>query len=308
MSELKILIGTSTFGAVDDAPLRKLSAAGFEAVLNPHGRKLTRDEIMGLLTADVVGLLAGLEPLDRQVLEHSSLKALSRVGVGMSNVDVDAAGDLGITVCFTPNAPTTAVAELAVGSLLSLLRMIPAMDRSLHEGGWDKRVGTQLEGKTVAIIGFGRIGRRFAELLEPFRVRLVVVDPSIDEPQAHGHPVVSLSEALAQADIVSFHASGDACILGEEAFSLMRTGCFVMNASRGGVVDEAALVRALDSGKVQGAWIDTFEEEPYAGALSAYSNVLLTPHVGTYTAECRLAMELEAVDNLLEALGTNNLA
>ncbi len=299
---MKVLIGTSTFGVADDAPLRRLADVGLTPVLNPFARKITDDELPGLLTEDTVGLVAGLETLDRPMLAGSHLKAISRVGVGMSNVDQDAARDLGIAVFSTPDAPTQAVAELAVGSLLALLRRVPEMDRDMHARRWNKQLGLQLGDRTVAIVGFGRIGRRIASLLAPFGTRVLVVDPMMEGTAPGGFPVLSLDDALEQADVVSVHASGDKPILDEAAFGHLKDGSYVLNASRGGCVDEDALLAALTSGKVAGAWVDTFEAEPYDGPLCDHPRVLLTPHIGSNTAEARVQMEAEAVENLIGGL------
>ena len=299
---MKVLIGTSTFGVADDAPLRRLAEVGLTPVLNPFARKITDAELPALLTDDTVGLVAGLETLDRPMLAGSHLKAISRVGVGMSNVDQDAAQELGIAVFSTPDAPTQAVAELAVGSLLALLRRVPEMDRDMHAHQWTKQLGLQLSDRTVAIIGFGRIGRRIASLLAPFGTQVLVVDPMLEGTAPGGFPVLSLNDALEQADVVSVHASGDKPILDEAAFAHLKDGSYVLNASRGGCVDESALLVALTSGKVAGAWVDTFEVEPYDGPLCDHPRVLLTPHIGSNTAESRVQMEAEAVENLIGGL------
>ena len=299
----KILLGPSSFAETDKAPFTRLQDAGYEVIDNPYKRKLTKSELFDLLTPDVIGIIAGLEPLDREVLSRSNLKVVSRVGSGMSNVDLQAAEELDIAIRSTPNGPTEAVAELTVGALLSLLRMIPQMDRALHAGKWDKRIGTQLEGKCIAIVGYGRIGRRVAELLAPFHVRLLVVDPYLTQPHAAGAELMPLDQALALADIISLHSSGEACLLGEQEFRLMKPGAFLLNVARGGLVSEEALIAALDEGRVAGAWLDTFGAEPYAGALCGRADVVLSPHVGSYTLECRQGMEHEAVTNLLAVLG-----
>jgi D-3-phosphoglycerate dehydrogenase len=295
----KILIAPSTFGAVDKAPVERLRQAGAHIVQNPYKRKLTKEELHSLLPG-VIGLIAGLEPLTRDVLEKSQLKVISRCGVGLSNVDLQAAADLGIAVRSTPDAPTTAVAELTIGAMLTLLRMVGRMDRDLHDGIWNKRIGTQLEGRTVVIIGFGRIGQKVASLLAPFNVKIIAVDPCRTE--CSSVQVLPLHEALRHADIVTAHCSGETCILGEKEFELLKLGAFVLNAARGGLIDEKALLKSLDDGRVAGAWFDSFDEEPYGGPLTKYPQVILTPHVGSYTQECRARMELEAVDNLLAAL------
>lgn len=298
----KILIGPSSFAETDKAPLERLLSAGYEVVDNPYKRKLTKNELLTLLTSEVTGIIAGLEPLDGDVLRHSKLKVVSRVGSGLSNVDMPAADELGIKVCSTPNGPTAAVAELTIGALLGLLRMITVMDNALHNGKWSKKIGVQLEGKSVAIIGFGRIGRRVSELLKPFNVRLLVVDPS----PVTGVVAVSLKEALTEADIVTLHSSGEDCIIGENEISIMKPGVFILNVARGGLISEYALIKALESGKVAGAWLDTFKEEPYSGPLCRFPNVVLTPHVGSYTLECRKQMEMDAVSNLLNSLPEKN--
>jgi len=156
-------------------------------------------------------------------------------------------------------------------------------------------------GRTVAIIGFGRIGRKVAEFLRPFDVRLLVVDPYIQDATS----CISLEEALSAADIVTLHASGNTVILGPKEFECMKQGTFLLNASRGDLIDEKALLNALEKGIVAGAWLDTFSTEPYHGPLANYLQVILTPHATTYSAQCRLGMEMESVKNLLAGLEAN---
>lgn len=298
--KIKILLGPSTFAELDRAPLQKLLDAGFEVIENPYKRKLTKEELLKLLSG-VVGLIAGLEPLTRDVLEKSSLKVISRCGAGLSNVDVRAADELRIAVRSTPSGPTAAVAELTVGCLLSLLRFVPLMDRALHKKEWVKKTGRQLSEMTAAVIGFGRIGRKVGGLLLAFGAKVLAVDPFLSG-HVDGVPVVLLDEALQKADVITLHSSGEECLLGAREFSQMKKGAYLLNAARGGLVDENALAKALDSGHVAGAWLDTFSQEPYQGVLCRYEQVLLTPHIGSYTLECRRAMEMESVENLMEAL------
>ena len=297
MKGVKVLLGPSSFGSLDQEPVDRLKAAGCEIIHNPYKRKLTKIEVMDLLKRDVSGLIAGLETLDREVMDRSNLKVISRCGSGLSNIDKEAARELGIEVRSTPNGPTLAVAELTVGAMISLVRMIPQLSEDLRSGNWNKRMGRQLSGMTVAIIGYGRIGQHVAKLLKPFNVNVLVVDPynkNIDSK-------VSLEEALLKADLITLHCSGEEQILGEKEFSQMKDGTYVLNVARGTNIDEGALIEALDSGKVAGAWLDTFCEEPYHGRLREYKQVILTPHIGSYTREGRKAMEIETADNLIEA-------
>jgi D-3-phosphoglycerate dehydrogenase len=296
----KILIGPSTFAALDSKPMDMLMDAGFEVVNNPFGRKLAKEELIELLRG-VTGLIAGLETLDEYVMRQSELEVISRCGSGMSNVDIEAAKKLGIKVFSTPSGPTSAVAELTLGALLSLLRMIPLMNRDLHEGRWNKKIGRQLEGKTIVIIGFGRIGRRLAELLAPFETKILLVDPFLQDSKVK-FPVLTLEEALPQADIVTLHSSGESKIIGVKELSFIKPGALLLNAARGDLIDEGGLVNSIKEGRIQGAWIDTFSQEPYSGPLTEFEQVILTPHIGSYTAECRVAMETEAVENLLKGL------
>lgn len=297
----KVLIATSSFGEYDIAPLEKLKSYGFEIITNPFHRKLAKQELINLLIG-MDGLIAGLETIDREVIESSGLKVISRCGVEMSNIDLISAQKSGIIVKNTPDAPTVSVAELTIGAMLSLLRMLHLMDKDLHNKIWNKNIGVQLSGKTVVIIGFGRIGRYVAKLLSSFNVIILAVDTALSG-MVEQIKIVSLKEALAQADIITLHLSGNYLVLGENEFAMMKNGVFILNAARGGVIDENCLLEAIKIGKVAGAWLDTFTEEPYQGKLTECPQVILTPHVGSYSRECRQRMEMEAVDNLLDAWG-----
>ncbi len=298
----KVLIGPSSFADKDKSPMELLKKSGYDIIDNPYKRKLTKSELLELLRPEVVGLIAGLETLDREVLSRSNLKCISRVGSGLSNVDLKAAEELKIAVRSTPDAPTQAVAELTLGALLSLLRRIPEMNNDLHAGRWKKQIGFQLEGKRCLVIGYGRIGKRVAKLFDAFGAWVSIYDPFFVGETSFSR-AQSLESALPNSDVISLHNSGEQRLLGGKEFGLMKGGVIILNASRGGAIDVNELVGALKSGKVGGVWMDTFPEEPYEGPLANYPNALLTPHVGSYTLECRRMMETEAVTNLLSVIG-----
>ncbi len=302
---LRIVIGASTFAVKDRAPLKMLERAGVEIAMNPYGRPLTEAETIECLKgAD--GLIAGQEPLNRKVLASAAprLKALARVGIGMDNVDQQAARELGIKVSNTPDPPTQAVAELTMAAMLSLVRGLPAYNKALHAGNWIKTIRTGLAGATLLMIGYGRIGRRVGEYARMFGAKLLVCDPLAGpETLANGERLVGLHEGLGQADIVSLHASGAKPILDRAAFDAMRPGTILLNSARGKLIEESALVDALQSGKVGAAWLDVFWGEPYNGEVLKFDQVLASPHAATHTAQCRLGMESEAVRNLLRDLG-----
>lgn len=301
---MKIGVSTSSFSSSNPAPLERLRAAGVEYVPNPFGRRLTKPEAMEFV-APLDGLVAGLEPLDRDVLSGGShLRAVARVGIGISNVDLDAARDLGIRVSNTPAPPTDAVAELTMTAMLALIREFPQATQALRVGEWRKQVTGSLSGATVTIIGLGRIGRRVAELAGVFGARVLGVDPFLRaEAVPDGVTLVDLETGLAEGHVVSVHASGVDPILGSTELGRMQSGSILLNPSRGELVDESALGRALDEGRLAGAWFDAFWEEPYTGPLAGHDRFWGTPHVGTYTAPCRLDMEMEAVENVLRDLG-----
>jgi D-3-phosphoglycerate dehydrogenase / 2-oxoglutarate reductase len=300
----RVAIGPSSFAEADRAPLHALQQAGVEIVPNPFGRRLTEDETIAHLR-DVDGLVAGLEPLTERVLAASPrLKAIARVGIGMDNVDHAAAAARQVKVSNTPDEPARAVAELTVTALLALLRQLVPSDAALRAGGWKKIIGRGVAEETVLLVGFGRIGRRVAELLAPYGCRILVTDPALPpDGVPAGLESVALQDGLRQATVVSLHAGGRARLLGAAELETMPKGALLLNSARGELVDEAALVAALESGHLGGAWFDVFWQEPYTGPLATAPNVILTPHVGTYTRECRLGMETTAVRNLLRDLG-----
>ncbi|HBG47494.1 MAG TPA: hydroxyacid dehydrogenase [Deltaproteobacteria bacterium] len=301
----KVLISTTSFGKHDYTPVDLLTQSGFEPVMNPYGRTLRRDEVIDLASG-ASGIIAGTEPLDRTVLEKlPGLRIISRCGAGLDNVDMAAARRFGVEVYSTPYGPTLAVAELTVALALNLMRRVTEMDREIRAGMWQKMMGSLLSGKRLGILGFGRIGRKVAELMLPFGVDIFYCDPcrAKDEP---GCRAAGLRELLSWAEIVTVHAAPPGTakrVIGKAELALMRQGSCLINTSRGGVVDEAALYEALIEKRISGAALDVFEEEPYSGRLRELKNVILTPHIGSYAKEARVGMELAAVNNLLAGFG-----
>lgn len=299
-----VYISTSSFGRVDDQPLRLLAQRGFTFRMNPFGRPLTAEEaIDALRSAD--GLVAGTEPLTREVLAQANrLRVISRCGAGLDNVDLSAAEELGITVLHTTHAHVDAVAELTLGAMIASLRNIPHNDRTVRNKQWNKSLGQLLQGRTVGVIGLGKVGRALVRLLKPFDVQLVSFDLQPDTAFANDHAIhmTSLDELLSTAEIVTLHIPYEAGVhhlIDRDALAQMRPGAYLINTARGGLIDESALYESLRLNKLGGAFIDTFEREPYRGPLTRLPNAILSPHVGAYAEESRLAMEIEAVENLL---------
>lgn len=303
----EILISTSSFGSTERTALDVLREAGLKIRLNPHGRKLKTDESIALLE-NVTGLIAGTETLDRAVLTKAhKLKVISRVGTGIDNVDLDAARELGIAVYNTPDAVVDAVAELTLAGMLNLLRHVAQTDRRIRAGAWEKRMGALLRGKTVGVIGLGRVGKQVARLLQPFHVHILAADvaPNQDFAREFGIRFVGLDELVAEADLITLHLTYSPEVehlLNRERLERCKKGALIVNCARGGLVEEGALYDLILSGHLGGAYMDAFEQEPYNGALCELENVLMTAHMGSYAAECRAQMELEAAENLVRHL------
>ncbi len=306
----RILVSTSSFNVPPNGALEALYKAGCEVVLNPHGRRLTEAESIAILREGVVGMVAGTEPLTRAVLtEAPDLKVISRCGIGLDNVDLAAASALGIDVLNTPDAPSAAVAELTLGLMLSALRRIAESDRALRAGQWRPLMGRLLAHRTVGVLGYGRVGRKVAALTAAFGARVLAYDVVPIESKA-GIESAMLDELLAASDIVTLHlpaSTESRHLINERTLGQMKTGSILVNASRGSLVDEAALFQALSSGRLASAALDTYEREPYSGPLSGLPQVVLTAHMGSAAEEARAHMEEEAVRNLLDALGRHGL-
>lgn len=302
---MKVQITTSSFDLNNFVESELLASANIEIALNPMKSRLTESQVTELLNDDVVGMIAGLEPLNESVLRNAkALKIIVRCGTGLDSVDLDVARELGIDVFNTPNAPARAVAELTIGHMLNALRHISATDHSLREGSWNPTMGSLLGTKKVGLIGFGRIGKMVSELLLAFGASVQAFDPmaSAKSPQVE---MCDLNTLLLTSDIVSLHvpySTSTHHLINAEALSLMKPQSILVNISRGGLIDEDALFHALTTNKVAGAALDCFEIEPYTGPLRTLPNVCSTSHMGSYARETRDQMEIEASTALVMAL------
>jgi len=305
----KVLITTSSFSLGNFAQAKSLHDAGISIEVNPHGRRLSEDEVAELVATDVIAILAGLEPLTDRVLSNAkSLRVIARCGTGLDSVDLQAASRLGIDVFNTPDAPTQAVAELTIAHMLNSLRHISTTDSNMRSGKWTPTMGSLLATKTVGLIGVGRIGSAVAKLAQAFGARVIGFDPVVSSHNSV--ELLSLDEVLNQSDIVSLHVPiNDQThhIVNASAISRMKPGSIVVNVSRGGLIDESALHDALKSQHLSGAALDCFEDEPYSGPLLQLPGVHVTAHMGSYARETRDLMEVEASTNLVNGLRKRGL-
>ncbi len=305
-----IFVALSTFAVEDRRPLELLEASGYPFRLHLTGKRITSAELL----RDGIGaavILAGVEPYDSGTLAQlPALRCISRCGVGVDAIDLSAARQRGVAVTNTPGIPTEAVAELALAMFLSLSRNLRLQANLMQARRWERTSAHLLAGRTIGLIGLGRIGQRVAKLCLNFNVQVLAYDHLADAALAHslGVALVSREQLLREADIVSLHASRNAeqpVLIGSVELAMMKRGAILVNLARGEMVDEGALVEALRSGQIAGAGIDVFCAEPYQGPLCDFEQVILTPHSATLTAETRAAMELQCVENALQFLADN---
>ena len=305
-----IFVALSTFAADDRRPLELLEASGHPFRIHRTGKRITTLELLrdGY---DAAAILAGVEPYDSSTLSQlRSLRCISRCGVGVDAIDMAAARQRGVAVANTPGIPTEAVAELALAMFLALSRNLRLQANLMQARRWERTRAHLLAGRTVGIIGLGRIGQRVAQLCQAFNARVLAYDPLVDTTLACGLGVelVPMEPLLREADILSLHASRSTeqpILIGTAELAVMKRGAILVNLARGEMVDEGALVEALRSGQLAGAGLDVFTAEPYQGPLCDFEQVILTPHSATLTVETRAAMELQCVENALQYLAGN---
>ena len=238
------------------------------------------------------------------------LKVVGRAGIGVDNIDLSAAKDHKVTVVNSPLATTTTVAELTLGMMLCVVREIPRADASMKAGKWLKKEfeGAELSGKTLGVLGFGRIGAAVAKRASAFDMKILGYDPMVpaDEIAKRGGKPVSMDDLLKEADMITMHlplTADTKAMLNAAAFAQMKQGVYIVCAARGGVIDEAALLEALNSGKVAGAALDVFVAEPPGLTdLVAHPKVVCTPHIGAQTVEAQSRAANDIAEEILAAL------
>ena len=305
----RVIVTTVPFGTIDPEPLRLLAAAGVECVINPLGRKLRPAEVAGVIDGFPV-VIAGTEEISATTMAGCpGLRAICRVGIGLDGVDLMAARGRSIALSYTPDGPSPAVAELTVGLILDGLRGVGRADRGLREGKWQRVTGRRIAKSTIGLIGLGRIGTRVArQLLGGFPgVRVLGHDiaPDAEALAIPGLEPVSLACLLAEADVVSLHVPLTPLtrpLIGAAELERIKPDAVLINTARGGVVDEAALERALRAGRLSAAAVDVFCDEPYQGPLTELDTAVLTCHMGSMTADCRARMEIEATREAIRFL------
>jgi phosphoglycerate dehydrogenase-like enzyme len=306
----KILVTPRSLTTGGHPALARLTAAGYEVVLGPAGKMPTAEDLMRLLPG-CVGWLAGVERIGDDVLAAATdLRVITRNGTGVDAIDLDAARRRGIDVRRAEGANARGVAELAIGLILAIARSIPFSDAAIKAGGWERRKGIELEGKTLGIVGCGKIGRIVAGIARGLGMDVVGHDPFAKD--SANLPLLAIDDLLAASDVITLHCPPPADgtpLLDARRLALTKPGVLIVNTARHELIDIPALVAAIDRGHVAGAALDVFDAEPPIGrAHLASDRVIATPHIGGFTDESVDRAVDVAVDNLLEALARNGAA
>lgn len=294
---------------LEKGAINKLTSLGFEVVNNHYDK----GELGVVLKDFDVLVIRSATKVTADILDKSEggkLKLIIRAGVGIDNIDVDYAKEKGVAVKNTPNASSNSVAELAIGHMFALARFIAISNYTMREGQWNKKKyeGTELSGKTLGIIGMGRIGKSLAKKAEALGMNVIYND-MFGKQDGLSYEFFELDELLKTSDFISLHVPYDkekGCLVGKPQFDIMKDGVYLINCARGKVVDELALLEALDNGKVAGAGIDVFAEEPTKNEILVnHPRVSVTPHIGAATKEAQNRIGEEVVTIISDFVANN---
>ncbi len=287
----------------------------FTVVVKPG---LSGDDLANAIAdADAVLVRSATKITRASLAKADRLKAIGRAGVGVDTIDVDAASERGIPVLTAPAGNTIAAAELTMALLLAIARKVPAADRSMKAGEWDRKSfsGIELYGKTLGLVGAGRIGGQVAKRARAFGMSVLVYDPYLTPERAMELDVklATLDEVITSADVLSVHVpltDATANLIGAPQLAAMKKGALLLNVARGGVVNEQALLGALTTGHLAGAALDVYEQEPLSkdSPLRSLPNVVMTPHLGASTAEAQQNVAIEIAEAVRNCLANGDLA
>ena len=304
----KILIATYPFGLCGKEPVSILEDSGYNLIYNSIGRRLKGNEVANMIK-DVDGVIAGTEPYNEETIKKAKkLKVISRVGVGLDSIDFEFCKNKGIILTYTPEAPAEGVADLAVAQIINLLRGIIISDKSIRNNIWKRYMGFLVSEKKIGILGVGRIGSRVIKRLKSFEVKDIFACDLIPKIGMKGIIWMNKRELFENCDIISIHIPMNKnnyhCVSMKE-MSIMKEGSFIINTSRGSIINEKELISLLYNKHLGGAALDVFENEPNVGSLKEFDNVILTAHIGASTYKSRYLMELGAAEDCVKVLNGN---
>ncbi len=310
---VKILVTPRSFVQSGAKALQLLTEEGFQLILNETGKTFSEEQMIEQC-AEVDGIIVGIDPITEKVLLHAkNLKAISKYGAGLDNINLGKAAECGIKIDKAAGTNAASVAELAVGLMFSLARWIPLVSSSTKKGGWERKKGIELRDKTVGIVGMGNIGKEVARMVHGLGMNVIAYDPYLDRnDQAIADYSVTLQELAgiyANSDFISMHlplVEETRNLINKETLALMKSSAFLVNTSRGELVNEADLYQALKSGVIAGAAEDVFSKEPpKESPLLTLDNFILTSHIGAFTGEANERMALVSAENLIRMMKAN---
>lgn len=307
MDDPIIQVTTYPFGTSNPKSSMVLENSGYEVRYNPFGRRIKTEEVKDIVV-EAHGIVAGTELYTREIIEDCpNLKVIARVGIGFDSVDLQACRENDVVVTYTPDAPADGVADLTVAQIINLIRGIYTSNESVRGGFWKRIMGKLVSEIKIGVLGVGRIGKRVIMRLNAFGADIYGCDINPDKKFGNKYKVkwVSKEELFKICDLVTVHipmsAANHHCI-GFEEMSLMQAGAFLINTSRGPVVDEVSLISLLQNRHLGGVALDVFEKEPYEGELTRFDNVIFTAHIGASASESRFKMELGAAKDCVRVL------
>ncbi len=306
---MKVLTTPRSYGKTDPEVFEMLRRAGIEIVRNETGGILDKAAMKTLL-AECDGVIVGVDPLDAEVIAAApKLKAIAKYGVGVDNIDIEAAKSRNITVSRTVGANSEAVADYAMALIMAVARKTVMIDARCRQGDWKKITTRDVTGATIGILGFGAIGRHVARRAQGFGMTVLAHDPFWDAEYAAAHHITRATpeEIYTQCDIISLHLPllpETQNMIGAPQLAMMRPDTILVNTARGGIIDEAALLDVLEKGAIYGAGIDAFSQEPPTDPRwTALENVVLGSHCAASTAGAALNMGRMATENIIRDLG-----
>lgn len=304
----KILITPRSFGKTSNVPLEMLEKHNYEIIRNETGKKYNESQLLNMIE-DIDGIIVGLDTISETVLKKAKkLKVIAKYGVGMDNIDLVEAKKLGIKVTFTPGANSESVADFAFSLMLSLSRRVIKLDNMVRSNHWGKIIGSEIYGKTIGIIGTGNIGKGVAMRAKGFKMEVLAYDiyPDYNFADKYGIKYVDKNTLLERSDFISLHiplTEGMFHFIDEKELNIMKKTAYLINTSRGGIVNEEALYNVLKDKKIAGAALDVFETEPPTNnKLLELDNIILSPHCGASTTDATNKMGIMAVQGIVSVL------
>ncbi|MFV9568695.1 phosphoglycerate dehydrogenase [Thermoanaerobacter mathranii] len=304
----KILITPRSFGKSSNLPFEMLKKYDYEIIKNESGQPYEESQLIDLIK-DVDGIIVGLDKITSNVLRNAKkLKVITKYGVGVDNIDVDEAERMGIKITYTPDANKESVADLVFALMLGLSREIIKLDNIVRNNRWEKIIGNEIYKKTIGIIGTGAIGRCVAKRATGFDMKILAYDkyPNYEFANSIGMKYVDKKALLEESDFITLHlplTEETYHFIDEEELKIMKDTAYIINTSRGGIINENALYNALKNKKIAGAALDVFEiEPPIDSKLLELDNIILTPHCGASTKDATDRMGIMAVEGLISVL------